>query len=501
MDILSDRNMLIKVIDSLKKQQEKTTSERNVKNLKQLFADDATNSREKIFLVVSLIKLPPIPEDGKVPPITIKSPIPHSFVDEFTNILLITRDLKGNGRDYMPSVDGMKYKLRKHDALGLVSELMSINQLRKEYSDFENRRNLARQYDIVLCDKLVMPTMGKNLGKAFYSMKKKPLQVNLDRKDLKVTIEKCLSNSVLHLNLEGSCSSVQIGRMNQGSEEIADNILSTITTWKKLIPGGWINIRSINLKSETSKSLPLFVTTTLPKDVPEVVNPNLLKDEVIAQCTEDNKTLLVTRFSDVQQLRKTKVGENKYLGRELKRPAPATKYDPATNLIIKNKEIVLKNERGNNTFKRKVNKPIINGGRYFKKEKISSATKGKGQKKKLKFTMKKSSNKITKGSQSRKSRKGEKSGLNRKNSVQPRTDTRTSKNNRKNSVQHRTDTKTPKNNRKRSAQPRTDTKTFKNNRKRSVQPRTDTKTFKNNRKRSAQHTDTRTPKKRKVSNE
>ncbi|RXG73031.1 hypothetical protein Avbf_03285 [Armadillidium vulgare] len=154
MDILSDRNMLIKVIDSLKKQQEKTTSERNVKNLKQLFADDATNSREKIFLVVSLIKLPPIPEDGKVPPITIKSPIPHSFVDEFTNILLITRDLKGNGRDYMPSVDGMKYKLRKHDALGLVSELMSINQLRKEYSDFENRRNLARQYDIVLCDKL-----------------------------------------------------------------------------------------------------------------------------------------------------------------------------------------------------------------------------------------------------------------------------------------------------------------------------------------------------------
>ncbi|RXG55700.1 hypothetical protein Avbf_11701, partial [Armadillidium vulgare] len=72
MDILSDRNMLIKVIDSLKKQQEKTTSERNVKNLKQLFADDATNSREKIFLVVSLIKLPPIPEDGKVPPITIK---------------------------------------------------------------------------------------------------------------------------------------------------------------------------------------------------------------------------------------------------------------------------------------------------------------------------------------------------------------------------------------------------------------------------------------------
>ncbi|RXG55699.1 hypothetical protein Avbf_11700, partial [Armadillidium vulgare] len=87
MDILSDRNMdyrkfvIIKYLNiegtkffenSLKKQQEKTTSERNVKNLKQLFADDATNSREKIFLVVSLIKLPPIPEDGKVPPITIK---------------------------------------------------------------------------------------------------------------------------------------------------------------------------------------------------------------------------------------------------------------------------------------------------------------------------------------------------------------------------------------------------------------------------------------------
>lgn len=51
--------------------------------------------------------------------------------------------------------------------------------------------------------------------------------------------------------------------MNQDSGYIADNILSTIETWKELMPGGWVNIRSINLKSETSKSLPLFVSTSM----------------------------------------------------------------------------------------------------------------------------------------------------------------------------------------------------------------------------------------------
>ena len=67
----------------------------------------------------------------------------------------------------------------------LVSEVISLRQLKVEYKQYESKLSLVKRYDIFLADTRIMRLIPKFLGKPFYARKKFPVPINLRADNLK----------------------------------------------------------------------------------------------------------------------------------------------------------------------------------------------------------------------------------------------------------------------------------------------------------------------------
>ena len=81
------------------------------------------------------------------------------------------------------------------------------------------------------------------------------------------------------------CSAVRIAHTGMNSEEIIANILEGMTEITKIVPRGWTNIQSLNIKSSNSVALPIH--TSLPDNV-EMIETELLGKK--RKVTEGSKT-------------------------------------------------------------------------------------------------------------------------------------------------------------------------------------------------------------------
>lgn len=58
--------------------------------------------------------------------------------------------------------------------------------------------------------------------------------------------------------LNGPRSSIKIGKMSQKPAQIVDNITMALPAIAKAIPGGWDNVQSLHIKTNSSVSLPIW---------------------------------------------------------------------------------------------------------------------------------------------------------------------------------------------------------------------------------------------------
>merc|ERR1711997_327566 len=86
-------------------------------------------------------------------------------------------------------------------------------------------------------------------------------------KKLSKEVDKALRTTVLPLNNQGTCSMVRIGNTSMKPNHLVDNILQATEILAKKYPGGWKNIRSIHLKTETSMSIPIHISNLSANDV------------------------------------------------------------------------------------------------------------------------------------------------------------------------------------------------------------------------------------------
>lgn len=69
------------------------------------------------------------------------------------------------------------------------------------------------------------------------------------------------------------CSAIRIAHTGMMPDEIITNIMEGVSEIAKIIPRGWTNIQSLNIKSSNSIALPIH--TSLPDNV-EVINKESL---------------------------------------------------------------------------------------------------------------------------------------------------------------------------------------------------------------------------------
>ncbi|XP_029191869.2 ribosomal L1 domain-containing protein 1-like [Acropora millepora] len=212
---------------------------------------------DSILLILALKK---IPEKGKKPK---QICLPHSLHSDKVGICLFAKD-----KNYSE----MKTMLKENDVP--VNKVIPYKKLKKKYYSFEAKRNLCALYDVFLCDEAIYHLLPQVLGKTFFSRKKYPVPIDLSesRLSVKQQIAGVIKCSLLLLG-HGTCSAIKVAHTRQTAEEAVENVVAAVAEITKIVPQGWSNIQSLNLKTTDSVALPIYNSLPDNSSVAETSEP------------------------------------------------------------------------------------------------------------------------------------------------------------------------------------------------------------------------------------
>lgn len=218
------------------------------KNGKNLFEEDEI----PIFLHFSTIKI------AKTPARTLRIPLKHSLLKESSEICLFVEDMRGHmKKEFEKTIEHYENLLKNND-IANIKTIMTLYQLKTEYSEFELKRKLVELYDMFLMDGKISGYVVKKLGKIFMEKRKLPVPVRLDATSLKEHINFALRKTSTNLHSHGDNFAIQIAHSEMTEDEIYENFEEACTNLAKSIPGGWENIRGLNLKVAKATAIPVY---------------------------------------------------------------------------------------------------------------------------------------------------------------------------------------------------------------------------------------------------
>lgn len=252
--------------------------------------------------------------------------------------------------------EAVKGYLEAQDTTG-ISEVMGVQRLRKEYSTHEGRRELLNMYDLFLVDNRVSPMMPGLLGNAFLDAKKMPLQVDM-RKNVVKGIEKAISSTALNLR-QGTSTTVRVGRTDFTVDQVVDNLVMAVDGVVRRLPGGWRDIQSLNIKSNKSPALPIFLA--LPTASMPYVKPSKSEDDSENLIPETSATV-VPVHEDVETEAITAKTKSKKTKKKLK--SPGKSHDNTVNYSTREKYVEgrAESEEGPDGVKSRDDEDDVNGG-------------------------------------------------------------------------------------------------------------------------------------------
>jgi len=145
--------------------------------------------------------------------------------------------------------------------------VMTVKQLKGDFSTFEAKRELAKRIDVVIGVKSIAKLLPSILGREFYKKKKIPLELELyDEYDWSNEFEKVLKKSVFNISLTGKTSTILVGHTNLNVTELTDNISKIVNWLMRLYPGGWKNVAQLSLHTHGVPPLMIYLGTATRKD-------------------------------------------------------------------------------------------------------------------------------------------------------------------------------------------------------------------------------------------
>jgi len=189
----------------------------------------------------------------------------HTLTGPRTGVLLVTKDYPRTGTkrrpmDFKISNDHFKDLLREAECNHLVSDVMSLSELREAYSqEKETLEQLEAVTDVVLCDSGLVKVVPRLLGPIFNHNGKLPRAIKMRPKSLKPIIENALRMTSHKWTFRDQNSSVVVGHTLMDEQELAENLVTSIVGLEYWFPGGWKNVAYLCLMV-CDIPIPLYVS-------------------------------------------------------------------------------------------------------------------------------------------------------------------------------------------------------------------------------------------------
>ncbi|ESQ52985.1 hypothetical protein EUTSA_v10016795mg [Eutrema salsugineum] len=204
---------------------------------------------EFVYLIVTLKK---IPQTSRINPYRIS--LPHPIIkptEDSPELCLIIDDRPKSG---ITKEDAIK-KIKSENIP--ITKVLKLSKLKTDYRPFMAKRKLCDSYDRFFSDRRVIHMLPRLFGKKFFVNKKVPLPIDLKHKNWKEQIEKACGATMFFLRT-GTCSVVKVGKLSMQSDEIAENVMATLSGVVDILPGNWNYVRSLHLKLCESLALPIY---------------------------------------------------------------------------------------------------------------------------------------------------------------------------------------------------------------------------------------------------
>jgi len=181
--------------------------------------------------------------------------IPHSFFSAEGEDHRICFFCRNNDKDEIIT------ELRNNPLPGMAPEsVLSLGDVKKYYVQLADKKKLLREYTHFLCDAAIVSHLYNLLGKVFSVKKKFPLPikcVNLSK--IRSAIQKEVDST--HMYLHGKKITIRFGHTAMPPTSVVENIMAGMMHVLERL-GGMKNVRSVDLRTSESPSLPLFKTVS-----------------------------------------------------------------------------------------------------------------------------------------------------------------------------------------------------------------------------------------------
>lgn len=298
---------LIKHIASSKPQKsEVASSETKKRNLlaDEDAASDSENEEEDTPVWLLLTTKKHIVDKNRLKPT--KIPIPNSLHTNVSErILLITAEPQRAYKDIV-AAPAFPAHLRNR-----IARVIDMGKLKAKFKSFEQKRQLAAEYDVVLADDRIVTFLPDLLGKPFYKASaKRPVPVCLTGKEKHTTlpegkrrpkdtpklvggvaeiardIEAALNAALVHLSPSTS-TAIKIGFASWTPEKLGQNIEALVPALvERCVPKKWNNVKSVHIKGPETAALPIYMSEELWVDEGDVRD-----EKYVAPVKESKKKL------------------------------------------------------------------------------------------------------------------------------------------------------------------------------------------------------------------
>ncbi|CAO0792682.1 unnamed protein product [Mucor circinelloides] len=170
--------------------------------------------------------------------------------------------IPGVHRCLITKKDQQKYKdLIKEKNIRGVHKVLDLKHLKKKYPTPDSKQQLIQDFDMLMAEKSIITDLYKILGKDVYKKRREPIPIELFKPDLQKEILRTAKSTYMNFHT-GNSHAIRIATTAQDATIAFENFMSAYEKIIAVIPGGEDNIRSFQIKTNNSTSLPVYDAKT-----------------------------------------------------------------------------------------------------------------------------------------------------------------------------------------------------------------------------------------------
>jgi ribosome biogenesis protein UTP30 len=155
-----------------------------------------------------------------------------------------------------------KVKIQEHlesNPIDGLTKIISVNELKKEYKQYNDKKILLRSHTHFICDANIMQQVYNLLGKVFADRNNQPIPMDLQdiKKDFQKGIVKVTQESS-YMHMRGCNIAIRFGLTVMKAEHITKNITSGLDFAIQKFKNNWKDVHSIIVKTSDSAGLPIY---------------------------------------------------------------------------------------------------------------------------------------------------------------------------------------------------------------------------------------------------